>query len=46
MKKTYIKPQIETVVVIGPRLMLSGSNTTVNGYTHDSSDDIIIGDPE
>jgi len=41
MKKTYIKPKIETFVVIGPRVLLSGSNT-VNEF--DNGDDILIGD--
>ena len=45
MKKTYITPKTETVVIIGPRLMLSGSNS-VSGYSHDASDDIRIGDDE
>ena len=40
-KKTYIKPQVEAVVVIGPRLMLGGSNT-VNGYQEGG--EIPIGD--
>lgn len=40
-KKTYIKPKVEAVVVIGPRLMLGGSNT-VNPY--DNGGDIPIGD--
>ena len=44
MKKTYIKPQIKTVVVIGPRLMLPGSNNNVTDYSHDDSDDTHIGD--
>lgn len=43
MKKTYIKPKIEAVINIGPRLMLSGSNT-VNGYTPE--EDIYIGDSD
>ena len=44
MKKTYIKPQIETVVVIGPRLMIPASNNNVNVYLHDDSDDTHLGD--
>ena len=43
MKKTYIKPKIETVVVIGPRVLLGGSNT-VNSY--ENGDDINIGDSD
>lgn len=43
MKKTYIKPKIETFVVIGPRVLLGGSNT-VNNYV--DGDDINIGDPD
>ena len=43
MKKTYIKPKIETFVVIGPRVLLGGSNT-VNNYVN--GDDINIGDPD
>ena len=41
MKKTYIKPKIETVVVIGPRVLLGGSNQ-VNQF--DDGGDINIGD--
>lgn len=43
MKKKYIKPKIEAVVNIGPRLMLSGSNQ-VNDYGTGS--DINIGDTD
>lgn len=43
MKKTYIKPKIEAVVNIGPRLMLNGSNQ-VNYYNN--GDDIFIGDSD
>ena len=45
MKKTYITPKTETVVIIGPRLMLTGSNN-VNDLLHDASDDELIGDEE
>lgn len=45
MKKTYIKPKIEAVVTIGPRLMLSGSNT-VNEFEYNSEDPINIGDTD
>ena len=41
MKKTYIKPKIETVVVIGPRVLLGGSNQ-VNNY--EDGGDFTIGD--
>ena len=43
MKKTYIKPKIETVVVIGPRVLLGGSNQ-VNQF--DDGGDINIGDSD
>lgn len=43
MKKTYIKPKIETVVVIGPRVLLGGSNQ-VNQF--DDGGDINIGDTD
>lgn len=43
MKKTYINPKIETFVVIGPRVLLSGSNT-VNDF--DDGGNINIGDPD
>jgi len=41
--KIYEKPHTYTVVLRGPMLMLSGSNT-VNDYNHGS--DIRIGDEE
>ena len=43
MKKTYIKPKIETVIVIGPRVLLGGSNQ-VNNYNN--GDDVFIGDED
>ena len=42
MKKTYIKPKIETVIVIGPRVLLEASSASVNNYSN--GDDITIGD--
>ena len=43
MKKTYIKPKTGTVVIIGPRLMLTGSNN-VNEFS--KGDDIFMGDKD
>jgi len=41
MKKTYNKPQIRTVLLHGPALMLGGSNR-VNDYNRGA--DICVGD--
>lgn len=42
-KRNYIKPQSNVIVLHGPTLMISGSNT-VNNYNQGS--DIIIGDED
>ena len=43
MKKTYEKPKMRTVLLRGPVLMLSGSNT-VNEYNRGS--DFYVGDED